>query len=159
MSNDRIRIAAVLLPTAIILSAQSAHAQSSSTLASNVHGHEQRRKLSAPPFPSSRLDKAFDLPNIPDYPKYHKFVGGDSCNMTSGLSCNQCFSVNEEKQAVLDWYAQALQSYGWQNIQTSQHSVSAKNRGSSCNIMTVSDTAARRRRTLVTISYFGGSLR
>jgi hypothetical protein len=146
------------LLTAIILSAQGAQAQSYSTWNSNVHGREQKRKLSAPPFPSSRLDKAFDLPNIPDYPKYHKFVGGDSCNFTSGLSCNQCFSVNEEKQTVLDWYAQALQSYGWQNIQTSRHSVSAKNRGSSCNIMTVSDSVTRRR-TLVTISYFGGSLR
>lgn len=164
-SNRRAAVASInafksLIAVALItvtFTAPGAQAQHTSVVSSN-NWTQQTQKKKTPAYPTSRLTKAVDLPDIPDYPKSHKFVGGDSCQMTTGTSFNLCFSVNEEKQAILDWYSQALQSYGWQNIQPSPLSVSAKKRGNSCNIMTTSDFAAKGR-TLVMISCFSGSQR
>lgn len=103
--------------------------------------------------PGTKLAAPVALPDIPEFTGQRKFQSGTVFDKDTGVSCSECWLVNEEHSRVKDWYKQALQNYGWTITHETPMLVCAQKNSNSCTI-SVFGLAAKTLSTQLSIGYY-----
>lgn len=87
-------------------------------------------------FKTQSLSRYEQLPDVPQYSGQTQFLNGVlSPNARGGVQITYNLAARESKQAVIQWYQEALKMYRWELVQVNSSTLSVRKGGNFLNVM------------------------
>ncbi|MBX9771137.1 MAG: hypothetical protein K2X29_07185 [Candidatus Obscuribacterales bacterium] len=156
-----LRIFALLLLTCVFSQAAFAQWGQLQTPAQSAQSAAEKRKKAQAKFKTTCMDRAMDIPGVPNYPssrgaqkfiralKYSSLGQGDNCIV-------QSFLLKDQPETVREFYSAQLSSGGWlvqpANAANTQILARKRKEGSSCHVV-VSKSPEKGWNSMVNVRY------
>ncbi|HEY9755678.1 MAG TPA: hypothetical protein V6C97_10990 [Oculatellaceae cyanobacterium] len=93
------------------------------------------------------------LNSLPDYSGRSVFIFGRRVQSEAGTAITESFYVAEPSTQVIEWYKQALSSYGWKVVTSDKASINAQHQDNASVNITATSIQSPHGRARLKISY------